>query len=117
MAKGTVHLSLQQKNPDLSGHHLLLVFLEFPYIPPICGHFQTIFSQSVPRLSTKLMLNFELSFGILIEEQGLAYALNVATAPQLSDNCHDVPVSLEEIIHCIKCFNERNSSKTHPLQL
>lgn len=117
MVKGTVHLLLQQKNPYFSGHHLLLVFLEFPYIRPICGHFQTIFSQSIPRLSTKLMLNFELPFGILIEQQGLTYALNVVTVPQLSNNCHDVPASLEEIIHCIKCFNERNSSKTHPLQL
>lgn len=63
------------------------------------------------------MLNSELPFGILIEQQGLTYALNVAAAPQLSNKCHNVPVSLEEIIHCIKCFNERNSSKTHPLQL
>lgn len=68
------------------------------------SYFQTVFSQSIPRIRNELTLNFELPLGILIEQQALTYALNVATAPQLSNNCHGAPVSLEDIIHCIKYF-------------
>lgn len=39
------------------------------------------------------MLNFELPIGILIEQDNLTYALSVATAPKLSYNRHNAPVS------------------------
>lgn len=68
-------------------------FLELPYVLPICGPFQAMFSQSSPSIHTELMLNFELPIGILIEQDNLTYALSVATAPKLSYNRHNAPVS------------------------
>lgn len=79
-------------------------FLKLPCIPPVCAHFQTTFSQSIPAIYTELVLNFELPLGVPIEQQALVYALNVVTASQLSNNCHDASISLVEIIHCIECF-------------
>lgn len=58
-----------------------------PYIPLTRRRFQTIFSQSNPRMCIELTLNPEPSLG----------SLNVAAASRLSANCHDASVSLEDI--------------------
>lgn len=85
------------------------LFLDLPYIPPVCGLLQTTFSQPIPSVHSELTLNSELLLGTLIERDDFIYTLNIATATQLSCNCHNAP---EKIIQCTKCLSERSYSKT-----